>query len=193
MALISLSAGCLSFGDVPLLQDAELHLEENERVCLVGRNGAGKSTLLKVLSGEQHLDDGQLRYAQDLVVARLQQDPPRTASGTVFDFVAEGLAEQADLLREYHTLSAQLAHKEQPAQLRRLAELQEKVEQQGLWHLEKRINDVIAQLGLEADTLLSALSGGWLRKAALARALVTAPDVLLLDEPTNHLDIETIT
>lgn len=67
------------------------------------------------------------------------------------------------------------------------------MDHQGLWRIDSRISDVLTKLGLNADTDLSALSGGWLRKAALARALVCEPDVLLLDEPTNHLDIETIT
>ncbi|MCE1737055.1 ATP-binding cassette domain-containing protein, partial [Enterobacter hormaechei] len=76
MSLINLSGAWLSFSDAPLLDNAELHIEENERVCLVGRNGAGKSTLLRVLAKEQPLDDGQVIYEQDLIVARLQQDPP---------------------------------------------------------------------------------------------------------------------
>jgi ATP-binding cassette subfamily F protein uup len=89
----------LSFSDAPLLDNAELHIEDNERVCLVGRNGAGKSTLMKILNREQGLDDGRIIYEQDLIVARLQQDPPRNVTGTVYDFVAEGIAEQAAYLK----------------------------------------------------------------------------------------------
>ncbi|WP_423811694.1 ATP-binding cassette domain-containing protein, partial [Pseudomonas aeruginosa] len=66
--------------------NAELHIEDNERVCLVGRNGAGKSTLMKILNREQGLDDGRIIYEQDLIVARLQQDPPRNVEGSVYDF-----------------------------------------------------------------------------------------------------------
>lgn len=77
MSLISMSGAWLSFSDAPLLDNTELHIEANERVCLVGRNGAGKSTLLKILSKEVALDDGRIIYEQDLIVARLQQDPPR--------------------------------------------------------------------------------------------------------------------
>ena len=76
MSLISLSGAWISFSDAPLLDNTELHIEPNERVCLVGRNGAGKSTLLKVLGKELPLDDGRIIYEQDLVVSRLQQDPP---------------------------------------------------------------------------------------------------------------------
>ncbi|KID02912.2 ABC transporter ATP-binding protein [Hafnia alvei] len=193
MSLISLSGAWISFSDAPLLDNTELHIEPNERVCLVGRNGAGKSTLLKVLGKELPLDDGRIIYEQDLVVSRLQQDPPRNIGGTVFDFVSEGVAEQAQHLKAYHDLLKKVESDPSEQNLNKLSALQEILDHQGLWRIDSRISDVLTKLGLNADTDLSALSGGWLRKAALARALVCEPDVLLLDEPTNHLDIETIT
>ncbi|MEI7377407.1 ABC transporter ATP-binding protein [Dickeya chrysanthemi] len=192
MSLISLSGAWLSFSDAPLLDNTELHIEDNERVCLVGRNGAGKSTLLKILAKEIPLDDGRLVYEQDLIVARLQQDPPRDIDGTVFDFVAEGVAAQAEYLKAYHVALRLVGEDPSEKNLNQLAKIQDVLDHQGLWKLEDRINEVLAQLGLSADTPLSALSGGWLRKAALGRALVSAPRILLLDEPTNHLDIDTI-
>lgn len=105
MSLISMHGAWLSFSDAPLLDNAELHIEDNERVCLVGRNGAGKSTLMKILNREQGLDDGRIIYEQDLIVARLQQDPPRNVEGSVYDFVAEGIEEQAEYLKCYHDIS----------------------------------------------------------------------------------------
>lgn len=105
MSLISMHGAWLSFSDAPLLDNAELHIEDNERVCLVGRNGAGKSTLMKILNREQGLDDGRIIYEQDLIVARLQQDPPRNVEGSVYDFVAEGIEEQAEYLKRYHDIS----------------------------------------------------------------------------------------
>ncbi|PHM67237.1 putative ABC transporter ATP-binding protein [Xenorhabdus stockiae] len=192
MSLISLSGAWLSFGDSPLLDDTELHIEENERVCLVGRNGAGKSTLLRVLAKEQPLDDGQVIYEQDLIVARLQQDPPRDIEGTVFDFVAEGVKEQAEYIKAFHHTSRLVETDPSEKNLNRLAELQEVLDTRNLWLLDSRISDVLKQLALPAEAKLSSLSGGWLRKAALGRALVSSPKVLFLDEPTNHLDIETI-
>ncbi|MEC5320256.1 ABC transporter ATP-binding protein [Brenneria populi subsp. brevivirga] len=192
MSLISVSGAWLSFSDAPLLDNTELHIEENERVCLVGRNGAGKSTLLKILARETPLDDGRIVYEQDLIVARLQQDPPRDVDGTVFDFVAEGVAAQADYLKDYHATLRLVETDPSEKHMNQLAKLQEILEHQGLWQLESRIHEVLEQLGLKADAPLASLSGGWLRKAALGRALVSSPRVLLLDEPTNHLDIETI-
>jgi ATP-binding cassette subfamily F protein uup len=182
----------LSFSDAPLLDNAELHIEDNERVCLVGRNGAGKSTLMKILNREQGLDDGRIIYEQDLVVSRLQQDPPRNIEGSVYDFVAEGIEEQAVYLKRYHDISRLVMTDASEKHLNEMARIQEQLDHHGLWQLENRINEVLAQLELDPNAELASLSGGWLRKAALGRALVSGPRVLLLDEPTNHLDIETI-
>ena len=192
MALISLTNGYLSFSDAPLLDHAELHIEPNERVCLVGRNGAGKSTLLKIIAGDVIMDDGKVQYEKDLVVSRLEQDPPRNAQGNVFDYVAEGVGHLTDLLKEYHHISVQLEENYSDQILSQLEQVQAKLEHADGWRFENKINEVLLKLGLNPNTKLAALSGGWLRKAALARALVCDPDVLLLDEPTNHLDVEAI-
>ncbi|SCC09523.1 ABC transporter ATP-binding protein [Gilliamella intestini] len=192
MSLINLTNAYLSFSDAPLLDHIDMSIEPNERVCLVGRNGAGKSTLLKVLNKEVPLDEGQIIYENNVIVSRLQQDPPRDVQGSVFDFVAEGLHEQAQLLRDYYDLSHRIEQDPNESNLAKLAKLQEQLDHQNGWQLDSRIRNVISSLSLDGDALLSSLSGGWLRKAALAKALVCQPTVLLLDEPTNHLDIQTI-
>ena len=192
MSLINLTNAYLSFSDAPLLDHIDMSIETNERVCLVGRNGAGKSTLLKVLNKEVPLDEGQIVYENNVIVSRLQQDPPRDIQGNVFDFVAEGLKEQAQLLKDYYALSHLVEADPSESNLSKLAKMQEQLDHQNGWQLDNRIRNVISSLSLDGDALLSSLSGGWLRKAALAKALVCQPSVLLLDEPTNHLDIDTI-
>ncbi len=192
MALINLHQGELSFGDHPLLDKADLHIEPNERVCLVGRNGAGKSTLMKVLAGDIQLEDGQLIFEKDLVVARLEQDPPRNAQGNLFDYVAEGIGHLAVLLKKHHAITQQLTVDHDEKLFKQLEEVQAEIDHANGWQFEQKINDVLQKLNLNPETKLAELSGGWLRKAALARALVSDPDVLLLDEPTNHLDVDTI-
>jgi ABC transport system ATP-binding/permease protein len=192
MSLINLTNAYLSFSDAPLLDHIDMSIEPNERVCLVGRNGAGKSTLLKVLNKEMPLDEGQIIYENNVIVSRLQQDPPRDVQGSVFDFVAEGLHEQAQLLRDYYDLAHRVESDPCESNLDKLAKMQEQLDHQNGWQLDSRIRNVISSLSLDGDALLSSLSGGWLRKAALAKALVCQPTVLLLDEPTNHLDIQTI-
>ncbi len=192
MALLTINNGLLAYGDHPLLDHADFALQENERVCLVGRNGAGKSTLMKVLAGEVQLDDGKLTVTQDVVVSRLEQDPPRNQEGTVFDYVAGGLAEIGHQLKIYQDQLDLIAVDPSEQNINKLARIQEQLEHTGAWRFEDRIQNVLAALKLDGHTKLTDLSGGWQRKAALARALVRDPDVLLLDEPTNHLDVTTI-
>ena len=106
--------------------------------------------------------------------------------------MGEGIAEQAAYLKGYHDVSQLVMTDPSDKNLNELARLQEQLDNLGLWQLDSRINEVLEQLNLDPNAELSSLSGGWLRKAALGRALVSGPRVLLLDEPTNHLDIETI-
>ncbi|WP_165311339.1 ABC transporter ATP-binding protein [Vibrio ziniensis] len=192
MALITIHNGLLAFGDHPLLDHADFALQENERVCLVGRNGAGKSTLMKIIAGEILLDDGKMQVMQDVIVSRLEQDPPRNQEGTVFDYVAGGLQEVGEQLKIYNDLLDLVAVDPSESNIKKLANVQEQLEHAGAWRFEDRIQNVLASLKLDGHTKLTDLSGGWQRKAALARALVCDPDVLLLDEPTNHLDVTTI-
>ncbi|WP_146450362.1 ABC transporter ATP-binding protein [Vibrio kanaloae] len=192
MALLTIHNGQLAFGDHPLLDRADFALQENERVCLVGRNGAGKSTLMKIMSGNIIMDDGKMQITQDVVVSRLEQDPPRNEEGTVYDYVAGGLAEIGEQLKIYHDLLDLIGTDPSEKNLNRLTRVQEQLDHANAWRFEDRVSNVMAALKLTAETKLTDLSGGWQRKAALARALVCDPDVLLLDEPTNHLDVATI-
>ncbi|MDN3697756.1 ABC transporter ATP-binding protein [Vibrio cortegadensis] len=192
MALLTIHNAQLAFGDHPLLDHADFALQENERVCLVGRNGAGKSTLMKILAGDVLLDDGKIQITQDVVVSRLEQDPPRNEEGTVYQYVSGGLAEVGEQLKIYHDLLDLIAIDPSEKNINRLSRVQEQLDHSNAWRFEDRVTNVLAALKLDAETKLTELSGGWQRKAALARALVCDPDVLLLDEPTNHLDVTTI-
>ncbi len=190
MPLLSFEDVSIAFGLESLLERASFQIDAGERVCLIGRNGAGKSTLLKLVDGELAPDGGKIWRQPGLRIARLSQELPDAADATVFDVVAEGLAEVGRLLAEYHHVSHDVGH--DPSLLRRLEQLQHELEAQDGWSLNQRVDDVLARLGLSADARLGELSGGWRRRVALARALVGAPDLLLLDEPTNHLDVEVI-
>lgn len=192
MNLVQLKNASILFGQPPLIDAADVNIQSQERVCILGRNGSGKSTLLKVISGELKLDDGQRIVASETVISRLQQDPPENTQTRVFDYVAEGLGQNADLIKAYHEQANIIVTDHSEQAMNKLQALQEQLDANNAWQLEQRIENVLTQLSLPAEKLLSDLSGGWRRKAALARALVSQPDVLLLDEPTNHLDIDMV-
>jgi ATP-binding cassette subfamily F protein uup len=192
MNLMQLKNASILFGQPPLLDKVALNIQSGERVCVVGRNGSGKSTLLKVIAGETKLDEGQMILPTGTVVSRLPQDPPQDISGDIFDYVAEGLEDVAQILKDYHHIINIIGADPSEKNLNRMQELQEQLDSRNAWQFEQRISNVLTQLQLEPDQILSELSGGWRRKAALARALVSEPDLLLLDEPTNHLDIDMV-
>lgn len=192
MNLMQLKSASILFGQPPLIDNASLNIQSGERVCVVGRNGSGKSTLLKVMAGETKLDEGQMILPNGTVVSRLPQDPPQNIDSDMFDYVAEGLDDVAQILKDYHHITTIIGADPSEKNLNRMQELQEQLDTRNAWQFEQRINNVLTQLQLEPDQMLSELSGGWRRKAALARALVSQPDLLLLDEPTNHLDIDMV-
>lgn len=192
MALLHLRNIFLENGDNQLFSGVELQIEAGERLCLVGRNGAGKSTLMKLIAREVLPDDGELIHSPDLRISRLQQDVPAGTDDSVFDIVAAGLGDAAALLKRYHQLSAQLTTSQDDALLNQLEKVQHELEATNAWQLHQRVEAVLSKLDLSADTEFKALSGGWKRRALLARALVSDPDILMLDEPTNHLDIPAI-
>jgi ATP-binding cassette subfamily F protein uup len=163
--ILRLNKAELAYGEQKLLHDAFLSLEAGEKVALIGRNGTGKSTLLKVFSGSTELDDGECWKSDGLKISFLSQDLPEQLDQTIFETVQAGLENiGADTAK--HTSSD--------------------------WNTEHKVERIIDQLALPAAQTMRESSGGIRRRAMLAQALVSEPDLLLLDEPTNHLDIPAI-
>jgi len=188
MALIQFDQVSLSFGARAILDKVDLQIEPGERIGLVGSNGAGKSTLLSVVAQRQDIDSGVYRRDPVARIAELPQSLPAADERSVRSVVAEGLGDLQTLRSRYDEL---LAAGDEAA-MAQLEKLQHELEARDAWQLEQRIERVMTELDLPGDKLMSELSGGWRRRAALGAALVQQPDLLLLDEPTNHLDIETI-
>ncbi len=180
MTCLTLVNAHLAFGHVPLLDGADFSLAQGERVGLIGRNGTGKSSLLRILAGLEKPDDGTLQRQQGLVTAYVPQEPDLDGQATVFEAVQQGLAPVLDLIAQYESGQGDLDS------------LQTQIEASDGWQWKQRVDVALQKLGLDGAARIHTLSGGNLKRVALAQALVMRPHVLLLDEPTNHLDMDAI-
>ncbi len=185
MSILSLHGVSLYLANTCLLDKVDWQIQPQDRIALVGRNGAGKSTLLKLLQGDIVQDGGQIHQQNGLRVAGLAQDVPISADETVYHFLVKGLGAVGEVLAQFRVES-------RGGDLDKLARCQQQVDNLHAWDLLPQIDIMASRLGLEADALMSTLSGGMKRRALLAAALIAGPDLLLLDEPTNHLDIDAI-
>ncbi|HSI43513.1 MAG TPA: ATP-binding cassette domain-containing protein [Methylotenera sp.] len=194
MPYITLDNASLAFGHHALLDHAAFQLDAGERVGLIGRNGAGKSSLLKAIAGTIKLDEGTVWRAPNARVVYVPQEPELDTTHTVFEAVAEGLGSLQQTIIDYHAVTHDMGMPDADidALMTKMQALQHDLDAQNGWAAQSRVETVLSRLKLDADALISTLSGGWRKRVALGRALVAEPEVLLLDEPTNHLDLEAI-
>ena len=184
MSIIALKNVSISFGADAILEHADLIIEPNERIGLIGRNGAGKSTLLKLIDGEVLPDDGEVLIQQGARTGRLIQEVPNDIDYDIRSVIALGNAEAGETLAQYYLLDG--------AQQSASQELQHALNEHDGWTLDRRVQTLCSKFDLDPNVPFAQLSGGMKRRVLMARALVDEPDILLLDEPTNHLDIDTI-
>ncbi|HUC07055.1 MAG TPA: ABC-F family ATP-binding cassette domain-containing protein [Solirubrobacterales bacterium] len=188
----------LAFGSRTLLEGLTVVIEEGERVGLVGVNGSGKSTLMKLLAGAMVADKGELQLKRGATVTYLPQEPEFPPGATVASELTAAQARKRSALDQHAELShrlsdASMPEEEQAKLLEKLADLSHLIEDLGGWDTAHEARKLLDRLGVKDwDRPVSELSGGTRKRVALARALLTRPDLLLLDEPTNHLDADTV-
>ncbi len=193
MNILSLEDMHKSFGVKPLLVGVTFGLDEADKIGVIGANGSGKTTLLKIIAGEEIADSGRIVTANEKRITYLSQNPSFEETANVLDTVLAAHQAKLQLLHEYETACGELANSHDEKLLKRVDDLSHQLDFTGAWDIEAEAKMVLQQLGItDVRASINTLSGGQRKRVALARALVTKPDLLILDEPTNHLDAETV-
>lgn len=175
-----------SFGDLLLFEGISLGISEGQRVGLIAKNGAGKTTLLNILSGKEGYDDGKITFKRDLHVGYLSQSPDYPGQLTVLEACFYHCNSTVELIKEYEWC---MATEGNPG----LEDILARMEHEKAWDYERQAKQILTQLKIcDFNQRIEHLSGGQLKRVALANTLITEPELLILDEPTNHLDLDMI-
>jgi energy-dependent translational throttle protein EttA len=181
--------------DRQVLANISLSFLHGAKIGVLGPNGAGKSTLLRIMAGREETSSGEAQLTPGSTVGLLEQEPELDPTKDVRGNVEDGVRELRDLLDRFNAISGQFAEPDADfdALLAEQAKVQEQIDRRDAWSLDATLDRAMDALRLpEGDRDVSTLSGGERRRVALARLLLSAPDLLLLDEPTNHLDAESV-
>lgn len=192
MNLISVEKLSFSHGIKTLFKDISFGINEGQKIALIGVNGCGKSTLLKMISGK---DDrpANIKRKKGLRVTFLEQLPTYEPDHTILEHIFNSDSPLIQVLKEYEHCCSLLQKDDSQKTQDSFSEISNKMDQLGAWEYENEVASILSQLGInDLELKMDTLSGGMLKKVALAQVLLDNSDILILDEPTNHLDIETI-
>ena len=175
-----------SFGALLLFENISFSVEERQRIGLIARNGKGKSTLLKIIAGGENYDSGAIIFRKDLKVGYLEQEPHFEAGTKVLDACLRRNSEKAAAISRYEMAIANGNEQE-------IHDSMEEMERLSAWDFETKVKQVLSQLKInDFEQKVETLSGGQMKRVALASVLLEEPDLMILDEPTNHLDMEMV-
>lgn len=196
--IVSVNQITKSFGDVCILNEVSFHINEQEKAAVVGVNGAGKSTLLKIMTGELSADAGQVVFAKGASVGYLEQHQTLSGKGSVYEEILsmkEEILRMEERLRALEIAMSQAEGEELAALGAEYSRLSHRFTLENGFAYRSQVTGILKGLGFaeeDFDRPMSVLSGGQKTRVALAKLLVSEPDLLLLDEPTNHLDMSSI-
>ena len=175
-----------SFGALTLFENISFSIEERQRIGLIARNGKGKSTLLKIVAGGENYDSGSIVFRKDVKVGYLEQEPLFAPGTKVLDACLQRNSDKAGAISRYERALASGDDRE-------LHSAMEEMERLSAWDFETKVKQVLSQLKInDFEQRVDTLSGGQMKRVALASVLLEEPDLMILDEPTNHLDMEMV-
>lgn len=194
MNILSLDNISKHYGDKMLFSNVSLHVNDYDKIGLIGVNGTGKTTLLRIIAGVEGLDDGEYRLTNGMNIEYLPQNPEYNPESTILEQVFRSDHPVISIIRDYEYTLTKIEKSPSDDLQERLISLSSKMDSSNAWELESTVKTILTKLGIsEFDLKMKQLSGGLRKRVALACALITPCDLLILDEPTNHMDHETIT
>lgn len=193
MNLISVNGITRWKGEKKLFENASFGVDEGDRIAFIGVNGCGKTTLLRLIAGAEEPDAGAVSRNRDARINFLEQTPSFDPGDTVIEHIFKVDNPQTAVIKRYETLCDAMKRDHDPSHQAELDDIMAEMERIGAWQYEFQVRAVLDKLGItELGAMMRELSGGMLKKVALARSLIDTSNIIILDEPTNHLDIDTI-
>ena len=179
--------------EAPLFTNVTFGMNNGDKAAIIGRNGTGKSTLLSTIAGVLAPDEGTVTINKSAGVSYLGQNPEYNKENTIYQHIYKSKSPKLEKIREYEELCTAMSKGLTSSQQKRFDELTLEMDKGDLWNYESQVRSILSTLGIsDMSRKMKSLSGGMIKKVALAQVLVEDTQLLLLDEPTNHLDIQTI-
>ena len=176
-----------------LFEGISFGMESSERVGIIGRNGIGKSTLLKVIAGIETPDSGEVIFNRNVTFNFLEQNPLFLSDERIIDEVMSGKKDLFYKIDRYKQLCSELSNNPDEKKSIELQKLTQEIDNLNAWNFENQAKAILSSLGIEEfEKSCKNLSGGQRKRVALAKVLISAPDLIIMDEPTNHLDADSV-